>query len=168
MHGPSGEKYLDLTSGVSVSNTGHRHPKVVNAIREQLDAYMHLMVYGEMIQSPQVKYAELLAKHLPPSLSSTYFVNSGSEAVEGALKLARRFTGRSKIVSFRNAYHGSTIAGAITGKALYEGRFTVAEALEADREMTETGLGYDGDDVLAYFREKAAGHPAKFPKPIKV
>lgn len=108
MYGPSGEKYLDLISGVSVSNTGHRHPKVVNAIREQLDAYMHLMVYGEMIQSPQVKYAGLLAEYLPTSLSSTYFVNSGSEAVEGALKMAKRFTGRSKIVSFRNAYHGST------------------------------------------------------------
>lgn len=124
MYGPSGEKYLDLISGVSVSNTGHRHPRVVNAIREQLDAYMHLMVYGEMIQSPQVKYAELLAKHLPPSLSSTYFVNSGSEAVEGALKLARRFTGRSKIVSFRNAYHGSTIGAlSIQGSEEYKTAF---------------------------------------------
>lgn len=124
MYGPSGEKYLDLISGVSVSNTGHRHPRVVNAIREQLDAYLHLMVYGEMIQSPQVKYAELLAKHLPPSLSSTYFVNSGSEAVEGALKLARRFTGRSKIVSFRNAYHGSTIGAlSIQGSEEYKTAF---------------------------------------------
>lgn len=124
MYGPSGEKYLDLISGVSVSNTGHRHPRVVNAIREQLDVYMHLMVYGEMIQSPQVKYAELLAKHLPPSLSSTYFVNSGSEAVEGALKLARRFTGRSKIVSFRNAYHGSTIGAlSIQGSEEYKTAF---------------------------------------------
>ena len=103
MYGPSGEKYLDLISGVSVSNTGHRHPKVVSAIREQLDAYMHLMVYGEMIQSSQVRYAGLLSQYLPPSLSSVYFVNSGSEAVEGAIKLARRFTGRSKIISFRNA-----------------------------------------------------------------
>ena len=124
MYGPSGEKYLDLISGVSVSNTGHRHPRVVNAIREQLDAYLHLMVYGEMIQSPQVKYAELLAKHLPPSLSSTYFVNSGSEAVEGALKLARRFTGRSKIVSFRNAYHGSTIGAlSVQGSEEYKTAF---------------------------------------------
>jgi len=103
MYGPSGENYLDLISGVSVSNTGHRHPRVINAIREQLDAYMHLMVYGEIIQSPQVRYAALLSSYLPPSLSSTYFVNSGSEAVEGAIKLSRRYTGRSKIVSFRNA-----------------------------------------------------------------
>jgi len=108
LYGPSGEKYLDLISGVSVSNTGHRHPKVVSAVKEQVDSYMHLMVYGEMIQSPQVKYAGYLAGSLPPSLDCVYFVNSGSEAVEGALKLAKRFTGRSKIVSFENSYHGST------------------------------------------------------------
>jgi len=108
LYGPSGEKYLDLISGVSVSNTGHRHPKVVSAVKEQVDSYMHLMVYGEMIQTPQVKYAGYLAGSLPPSLDCVYFVNSGSEAVEGALKLAKRFTGRSKIVSFENSYHGST------------------------------------------------------------
>ena len=108
MYGPSGEKYLDLISGVSVSNTGHRHPEVVRAVREQVDAYMHLMVYGEIIQTPQVKYAEYLAKFLPETLGCCYFVNSGSEAVEGALKLAKRFTRRSKIISFRNSYHGST------------------------------------------------------------
>jgi acetylornithine/succinyldiaminopimelate/putrescine aminotransferase len=108
MHGPSGKKYLDLISGVSVSNTGHRHPDVVRAIKKQTDAYLHLMVYGEIIQSPQVKYAEYLTKFLPSNLSCCYFVNSGSEAVEGAIKLAKRFTGRSKIISFTNAYHGST------------------------------------------------------------
>ncbi len=108
MYGPSGKKYLDLISGVSVSNTGHRHPKVVQAVKEQIDAYMHLMVYGEMIQNPQVKYAEYLSKFLPATLNCTYFVNSGSEAVEGALKLAKRFTGRSRIISFKNGYHGST------------------------------------------------------------
>ncbi|MZP66918.1 MAG: aminotransferase class III-fold pyridoxal phosphate-dependent enzyme, partial [Bacteroidales bacterium] len=124
MYGPSGEKYLDLISGVSVSNTGHRHPKVVSAIREQLDAYMHLMVYGEMIQSSQVRYAGLLSQYLPPSLSSVYFVNSGSEAVEGAIKLARRFTGRSKIISFRNAYHGSTCGAlSIQGSEDYKSAF---------------------------------------------
>jgi acetylornithine/N-succinyldiaminopimelate aminotransferase len=108
MYGPSGEKYLDLISGVSVSNTGHHHPKVVQAVKEQVDAYMHLMVYGEMIQSPQVKYAEYLTKFLPATLNCCYFVNSGSEAVEGALKLVKRFTGRSRIISFKNSYHGST------------------------------------------------------------
>lgn len=108
MYGPAGEKYLDLISGVSVSNTGHRHPKVVLAIREQTDAYLHLMVYGEFVLTPQVRYAEYISQFLPPSLNRTYFVNSGSEAVEGALKLAKRFTGRSRIISFRNGYHGST------------------------------------------------------------
>ncbi|MDQ3048569.1 MAG: aspartate aminotransferase family protein [Bacteroidota bacterium] len=104
----NGKKFLDLISGISVSNVGHRHPKVLAAIHDQLDKYMHLMVYGEYIQSPQVQLATLLSEYLPPSLSSVYFVNSGSEAIEGAMKLAKRFTGRSEIISFKNAYHGST------------------------------------------------------------
>ena len=108
MYGPDGKKYLDLISGVSVSNTGHSHPKVVEAVKNQVDSHMHLMVYGEIIQSPQVKYAEKLLSLLPEQLNACYFVNSGSEAVEGALKLAKRFTGRSRIVYFKNAYHGST------------------------------------------------------------
>ncbi|MDP4223724.1 MAG: aspartate aminotransferase family protein [Bacteroidota bacterium] len=108
MYGPLGEKYLDLISGVSVSNTGHRHPRVVKAVKDQVDAYMHLMVYGEIIQSPQVRYAEYLSRFLPEKLNCCYFVNSGSEAVEGALKLAKRFTGRSRIIYFENSYHGST------------------------------------------------------------
>lgn len=108
MYSPNGKKYMDLISGVSVSNTGHCHPEVVEAVKNQAENYMHLMVYGEIIQSPQVKYAEMLISLLPPTLESCYFVNSGSEAVEGALKLAKRFTGRSRIISFRNAYHGST------------------------------------------------------------
>jgi acetylornithine/succinyldiaminopimelate/putrescine aminotransferase len=108
MYGPGGQKYLDLISGVSVSNTGHRHPEVIEAIKSQLDNYLHLMVYGEIIQSPQVLYAGSLAEILPTDLNNVYFVNSGSEAVEGALKLAKRYTGRSRIISFRNSYHGST------------------------------------------------------------
>lgn len=104
----SGKKYMDLISGISVSNVGHRHPKVLAAIHQQLDCYMHLMVYGEYIQSPQVKLAKLLTEHLPENLNSVYFVNSGSEAIEGAMKLAKRFTGRTEIISFKNAYHGST------------------------------------------------------------
>jgi acetylornithine/succinyldiaminopimelate/putrescine aminotransferase len=124
MYGPSGEKYLDLISGVSVSNTGHHHPRVVQAVKEQVDAYMHLMVYGEIIQSPQVKYAEYLAGFLPASLNCVYFVNSGSEAVEGALKLAKRFTGRSKIISFYNSYHGSTHGAlSIQGSEEYRNAF---------------------------------------------
>jgi acetylornithine/succinyldiaminopimelate/putrescine aminotransferase len=124
MYGPSGEKYIDLVSGVSVSNTGHCHPQVVKAVREQTEAYMHLMVYGEMVQSPQVKYAEKLAGILPPELNMVFFVTSGSEAVEGALKLAKRFTGRSRIISFRNAYHGSTHGAlSIQGREYYRNAF---------------------------------------------
>jgi 4-aminobutyrate aminotransferase-like enzyme len=104
----NGKRYIDLISGISVSNVGHRHPKVVEGIKNQLDKYMHLMVYGEYIQSPQVLLATLLTTLLPKSLGSVYFTNSGSEAIEGAMKLAKRYTGRTEIISFKNAYHGST------------------------------------------------------------
>jgi len=103
-----GKDYIDMVAGITVSNIGHRHPAVLEAIRNQLDQYLHLNVYGEFIQSPQVKLAQRLASLLPEPLDSTYFVNSGSEAIEGALKLAKRFTGRTEIISFLNAYHGST------------------------------------------------------------
>ena len=108
MYAPDGKSYIDLISGVSVSNIGHRHPAVVEAIKKQVDKYMHLMVYGEYIQAPQVKLSEKIVNLLPSSLNSCYFVNSGSEANEGALKLAKRYTGRSKMVAFNKAYHGST------------------------------------------------------------
>ncbi|PLX16402.1 MAG: aspartate aminotransferase family protein [Salinivirgaceae bacterium] len=108
LYAPDGKQYVDLVSGVSVSNVGHHHPKVVQAVKDQADRYMHLMVYGEMVQSPQVEYAQLLSGYLPKSHTSIYFVNSGSEAIEGALKLAKRATGRSNIVAFKNAYHGGT------------------------------------------------------------
>ena len=104
----SGKKYIDLVSGFAVSNVGHRHPKVVQAIKDQADKYLHVTVYGEYIQSPQVSFAEKLCSILPSSLNSVYFVNSGAEATEGAMKLAKRFTGRSQIVSCINSYHGST------------------------------------------------------------
>jgi acetylornithine/succinyldiaminopimelate/putrescine aminotransferase len=102
------EKYIDLVSGVSVSNLGHRHPKVVEAIKNQIDKYMHLMVYGEFIQSPQVQLAGKLSENLPENLDAVFLVNSGSEAIEGAMKLAKRSTGRSEIIAFKNAYHGGT------------------------------------------------------------
>lgn len=108
MYSPEGKHYMDLVSGFAVSNIGHRHPKVVQAIKDQADKYLHLTVYGEYIQSPQIKFAERLSSVLPKSLNSVYFVNSGAEATEGALKLAKRFTGRSEIISCKNSYHGST------------------------------------------------------------
>jgi acetylornithine/N-succinyldiaminopimelate aminotransferase len=103
-----GNEYIDLIGGISVCNTGHRHPKVVEAIKSQADKYLHLMVYGELIQSPQVEFAHYLTTHLPPSLNAVYFTNSGAEATEGAMKLAKRVTGRVEMVAFKNSYHGST------------------------------------------------------------
>ncbi len=105
---PDGEPFVDLVSGVSVSNIGHCHPKVVEAVKKQAETYMHLMVYGEFVQSPQVLLAAKLSEQLPSNLESVYLVNSGSEANEGALKLAKRATGRSELIAFNNAYHGST------------------------------------------------------------
>lgn len=103
-----GKEYLDLIAGISVCNIGHRHPAVVRAIKEQLKDYLHVLVYGEMVETPQVKYAKLLADHLPANLNSVYFTNSGAEAVEGAMKLAKRVTGRANIIAFNKSYHGST------------------------------------------------------------
>lgn len=108
LYGRDNKQYIDLVSGVSVSNVGHCNQAVVSAIQKQVSKYMHLMVYGEMIQAPQVEYAQLLTQHLPSTLDSVYFVNSGSEAIEGALKLAKRVTGRAKVVAFEKAYHGGT------------------------------------------------------------
>lgn len=104
----AGKSYIDLIGGISVCNVGHRHPKVIEAIKKQLDDYLHIMVYGELVQSPQVQYATLLAEHLPASLNSIFFTASGSEATEGAMKLAKRFSNRTQIISFKNSYHGST------------------------------------------------------------
>ena len=101
--------YLDFVAGVSACPLGHNHPKVVEAIKEQLDKYMHVMVYGEYIQKPAVELTKLLAKNLPESLQKTYLTNSGTEAIEGALKLAKRATGRSQMIAAHKAYHGNTM-----------------------------------------------------------
>lgn len=110
LYSTDGKKYMDLISGIAVSNLGHRHPNVLKAINEQSEKYLHTLVYGEFVLSPQVKLATLLAELLPENLNCCYFVNSGAEATEGALKLSKRYTGRPNIVAFKNAYHGSTIA----------------------------------------------------------
>lgn len=105
---PEGKRYFDLVAGVSVSNVGHCNPVVVEAVQQQAARYMHVMVYGELVEAPQVEYARRIAELLPAPLESVYFLNSGAEAVEGALKLAKRYTGRTELISFRRAYHGST------------------------------------------------------------
>ena len=108
VYSTDGQRHLDFVAGVSACTLGHKHPRVVNAIKEQVDRYMHVMVYGEYIQKPAVDFCKLLARHLPDTLNKTYLVNSGTEAIEGALKLAKRVTGRTHILSCINAYHGNT------------------------------------------------------------
>ncbi|MCB2377206.1 aspartate aminotransferase family protein [Hymenobacter sp. BT635] len=108
MYGADGRRYLDLISGIGVSNVGHRHPRVVQAIKDQVDKYLHLMVYGELVQAPPAELSQALHHTLPTYLDSVYFTNSGAEAIEGALKLAKRHTGRTEFISCHNAYHGST------------------------------------------------------------
>ena len=108
LFGSNGEQYLDFISGISVSNVGHCHPKVVQAIKDQAEKHMHLMVYGEFVQSPQVKLSEEITSLLPKTLNNVYLVNSGTEAIEGAMKLVKRYTGRTEIFAFHRAYHGST------------------------------------------------------------
>ncbi|MCC5940355.1 MAG: aspartate aminotransferase family protein [Balneolaceae bacterium] len=116
----NGERYTDLISGIAVSSLGHRHPEVIRAIQQQLEKHLHVMVYGEFIQEPQSRFAERLCKQLPESLDRVYFVNSGTEAIEGALKLAKKFTGRSKFVAFQNSYHGDTHGSlSVTGRNVY-------------------------------------------------
>ena len=107
------KRYMDMLSGICVGNVGHRNPKVVQAVKEQMDKYMHVRVYGEFVQSPQYKYIKRLKEFLPESLSQIFYVNSGSEAIEGALKAAKLFTKRSEIISCKASYHGSTL-GAVS------------------------------------------------------
>ena len=120
LHTKDGKKYVDLISGIAVSSLGHRHPRVIQAIKDQLDRHLHVMVYGEYVQEPQSKFAQLLTDQLPDALDRVYFVNSGTEAIEGALKLAKKSTGRSKLVACHNSYHGDTHGSlSVTGRNVY-------------------------------------------------
>jgi len=115
-----GRRFTDFISGIAVSSLGHRHPKVIQAIHEQVDKHLHVMVYGEFVQKPQVDFAELLTSNLPERLEQVYLVNSGTEATEGALKLAKKYTGRTKLIGFRNSYHGDTHGSlSVTGRDVY-------------------------------------------------
>lgn len=120
LHTNDGKKYLDLISGIAVSSLGHRHPTVIEAIKKQIDKHLHVMVYGEYVQEPQSRFAKLLTEQLPGSLDRVYFVNSGTEANEGALKLAKKHTGRQRLVAFHNSYHGDTHGSlSVTGRNIY-------------------------------------------------
>ena len=115
-----GKEFLDFISGIAVSSLGHNHPKVIQALHAQIDKHLHVMVYGEFIQKPQLQFAELLLDELPEKMEQIYLVNSGTEATEGALKLAKKFTGRSKLVAFKNSYHGDTHGSlSVTGRDVY-------------------------------------------------
>ncbi len=144
------KKYCDLISGISVSSLGHCHPKVVEAINNQAQRYMHTMVYGEYIQSPQIDLAKALTELLPEKLNSVYFVNSGAEALEGALKLAKRVTGRTEIISFNNAYHGSTHGAlSIMGSEFFKNSF---RPLLPDTRL----INFNHEEDLQYITEKTA------------
>lgn len=120
IHTTDGRKFVDLISGIAVSSLGHRHPAVIDAIQKQLERHLHVMVYGEFIQEPQSRFAKLLCEQLPGSLSRVYFVNSGTEAIEGALKLAKKYTGRHHFLAFHNSYHGDTHGSlSVTGRNVY-------------------------------------------------
>ncbi len=146
----SGKKYLDAIGGISVCNTGHRHPEVVKAVKEQADRFLHVLVYGEFIQSPQVLYAQLLAENLPSALQSVFFTNSGTEATEGAMKLAKRVTGRTEIAGFDYSYHGSTQGAlSIMGDEYWRNAF---------RPLLPgiSHLRYNNEDDLTFITEKTA------------
>ena len=116
-----GRRLIDFISGIAVSSLGHRHPRVVTAIKDQVDRHLHVMVYGEFIQQPQVAFATLLARQLPPALQVVYFTMSGTEANEGALKLAKKYTGRTRMVAFDRSYHGDTHGSlSVTGRSVYQ------------------------------------------------
>jgi acetylornithine/N-succinyldiaminopimelate aminotransferase len=145
------KKYLDFVAGVSACTLGHQHPRVNNAIKNQLDKYSHVMVYGEYSQSPAVEYCKLLAAHLPFPLEKTYLVNSGTEATEGALKLARRITGRSQLISCHNAYHGNTMGSmSVMG---FEERKQIFRPLVPDVDF----ITFNNEEDLQKITTKTAG-----------
>lgn len=146
----NGKAYLDFVAGVSACTLGHRHPKVVAAIKEQLDSYLHVMVYGEYIQEPSLALSKLLAKQLPKPLETTYLTNSGTEAIEGSIKLARRYTGRSELVAANRGYHGSTMGSmSIMG---YEKRKQPFRPLMPDVRF----IDFNNEFHLKYITKKTA------------
>lgn len=144
------KEYIDLIGGISVCNVGHRHPKVLEAINQQVQKYLHIMVYGELVENPQVAYAHALAKLLPANLQSVFFTSGGSEATEGAMKLAKRFTGRTQIISFKNSYHGST-QGALSVMGSEYWQQAYRPLLPGIHQFN-----YNGEEVLAAINENTA------------
>lgn len=159
LYGPNGEKYMDLVSGFNVSNIGHRHPQVIQAIQEQLDKYLHVTVYGEFVQAPQVQFATDLLAVLPSSFQSVYLTNSGAEAVEGAMKVAKRYTGRRQIIALNKAYHGST-QGALSligNKAYHEAYAPLLPEIDFVDLNDMAGLAQITDKTAAIIVEAVQG-----------
>lgn len=151
IYGTDGKKYLDFVAGVSACSLGHRHPRVIEAIKLQLDKYMHVMVYGEYVQQTPVELTKLLASHLPRNFEKTYLTNSGTEAIEGSLKLARRATGRSKIIAAKLAYHGNTMGSmSVMG---YEERKRAFRPLLPDVKF----ITFNNEEELYKINEDTAG-----------
>lgn len=151
---PEGKRYFDLVAGVSVSNVGHANPAVVRAVQQQAADYMHIMVYGEMVERPQVEYARRIAELLPGDIDCVYFVNSGAEAVEVALKLAKRYTGRTELISMKRAYHGST-HGAMSMMGTPDGEEWKAEFRPLLPDVRS--INFNSFDDLAKITERTAG-----------
>lgn len=160
-----GKQYVDFISGIAVSSLGHRHPRVVEAVKQQVDKHLHVMVYGEFIQEPQSVYAELLTTQLPAKLDRVYFVNSGTEANEGALKLAKKYTGRHKFVAFNHGYHGDTHGSlSVTGRDVYRNPY---KPLLPDVEFLDfnsfEGLDTIDDETAAVIMEPIQGEGGIIP-----
>jgi acetylornithine/succinyldiaminopimelate/putrescine aminotransferase len=160
-----GQRFIDFISGIAVSSLGHRHPKVVEAIHQQVDKHLHVMVYGEFIQQPQLEFAELLTAQLPEHLEQVYFVNSGTEAIEGALKLAKKHTKRTKLVAFKNSYHGDTHGSlSVTGRDVYRDPYLplLPEVHFLEFNSFE-GLDVIDDDTAAVVMEPIQGEGGIIP-----
>ena len=160
-----GKEYIDLISGIAVSSLGHRHPNVVKAIHEQVDKHLHVMVYGEYIQKPQSRFAGLLTQQLPDSLDRVYFVNSGTESIEGALKLAKKYTGRSKLVAFENSYHGDTHGSlSVTGRSVYRDPYKpLLPNVHFSKFNADAGLDVIDQDTAAVILEPIQGEGGVIP-----
>ena len=159
LYGPDGKKYIDLISGIAVSSLGHNHPKVVEAVKAQAEKHMHVMVYGEFVQSPQAKLAAAISDTLPDSLDNVFFVNSGSEAIEGAMKLAKRYTGRHQIIACKNAYHGATHGAlSLSSEEVFKQSFMpLIPGVEYMRFGEEHDLDLITEETAAVFIEPVQG-----------
>lgn len=165
IHTTDGKTFVDFISGIAVSSLGHRHPKIVEAIKAQVDKYLHVMVYGEFVQQPQVEFAELLTGLLPEHLNQVYFVNSGTEAIEGALKLAKKHTSRSRFVSFHNSYHGDTQGSlSVTGRDVYRNPYLpLLPDVEFIDFNDDGGLATINEDTAAVILEPIQGEGGIIP-----